>query len=602
MGLYTTLPDGLEEVDVIIAGGGTAGCIIASRIASALPSLSLLLVEGGSNNTGPTISTPLLFLSHLDPNASTNIMYTTAPEPQLAGRQLSIPAGGVLGGGSSINMMTYSRALLRDWDAWDMEGWKGKDMLPFLKMTETYLGPGDKSTHGTSGPIQVSPGPFASPRAADQFMEAAEFLGFPKVDDLNDLVTAYGVQRSLRFISPVGVRQDVATQYLKPRLEDGKHPNLHVLLEHQVVRVFFEGKRAVGVEVVANPKVQPGKSSEARSIRAKKMVVVSSGAYGTPPVLERSGIGSKEVLRRAGVDVVADLPGVGKGYHDHSLVMYEYHTSLEPSETLNAAVANPEFFGKWMQEGNPITGWNGQEVSFKLRPTESDVSNLGENFQRFWDSNFKHGPPRALTQGALVMASLTDPSPARQNILTSNFPLYSESRGHIHITGPRTTDPLDFKSGILTDAEGIDLTAHVWAYKTQREILRRMPVYRGELAITHPKFPPGSASACVDLDTHDAEAVKSLEYTAEDDRAIEQWVREHVSTAWHPLGTCKMAPREKGGVVDKDLSVYGVQGLKVADLSIAPGGISANTANTAMAVGERAADIFIRELSKGLDA
>ena len=180
----------------------------------------------------------------------------------------------------------------------------------------------------------------------------------------------------------------------------------------------------------------------------------------------------------------------------------------------------------------------------------------------------------------------------------ADWTTYPYSRGHIHITGPDVSDPIDFDVGYLKDEHDIDLKKHIWAYKTQREIFRRMRIFRGELAASHPRFPPGSKAAV----TEKAEGpvgggdTDRVEYTLEDDKAIEQHVRETVATTWHSLGTCKMAPREQGGVVDADLSVYGVTGLKLADLSIPPENVGSNTNNTALMVGEKAADIFIREL------
>lgn len=180
----------------------------------------------------------------------------------------------------------------------------------------------------------------------------------------------------------------------------------------------------------------------------------------------------------------------------------------------------------------------------------------------------------------------------------ANWTAYPYSRGHIHVSGPDLTDPIDFDVGYLKDANEIDVKKHIWAYKTQREIFRRMGIFRGELASSHPKFPSGSEAQVVEktdgpmaLDDN-----KRIQYSAEDDKAIEQHVRETVSTTWHSLGTCKMAPREKKGVVDASLSVYGTKGLKLADLSIVPENVGANTNNTAFLVGEKAADIFIREL------
>lgn len=180
------------------------------------------------------------------------------------------------------------------------------------------------------------------------------------------------------------------------------------------------------------------------------------------------------------------------------------------------------------------------------------------------------------------------------------FTVYPYSRGHIHITGPGLDDPVDFKTGFFADAHHIDIKKHIWVYKKQREILRRMETYRGEVASCHPPFAATSEAACVDLSDGPLTDVKDIKYTAEDNAILEKWLRENVATTWHSLGTCKMAPREQGGVIDANLSVYGVKNLKIADLSIPPSNVAANTANTAYAIGERAADIFIKEL--GLDA
>lgn len=176
------------------------------------------------------------------------------------------------------------------------------------------------------------------------------------------------------------------------------------------------------------------------------------------------------------------------------------------------------------------------------------------------------------------------------------FTVYPFSRGHIHITGPNLEDPLDFEHGFFTDAGDIDLKKHIWSYKKQREVIRRMPSYRGEMAQCHPPFAPESMAAIVELSGPLPADVSDIEYSADDDVVLEKWLRSNVGTTWHALGTCKMLPRDKNGVVDANLSVYGVEGLKIADLSIVPRNVAANTNNTALAVGEKAADIFIKEL------
>lgn len=182
----------------------------------------------------------------------------------------------------------------------------------------------------------------------------------------------------------------------------------------------------------------------------------------------------------------------------------------------------------------------------------------------------------------------------------ANWTCYPYSRGHIHITGPNLSDPIDFKVGYLTDKDDVDLKKHVWAYKVSRDMFRRMGIYRGELPSAHPIFPAGSKAAAQPVADGPVPAdAPRIEYTAEDDAAIEQSVREIVGTTWHSLGTAKMAPRAKKGVVDPSLNVHGVTGLKVADLSVPPENVGANTNNTALMIGEKAADMIRRELGIG---
>lgn len=179
----------------------------------------------------------------------------------------------------------------------------------------------------------------------------------------------------------------------------------------------------------------------------------------------------------------------------------------------------------------------------------------------------------------------------------ANYTAYPYSRGSIHITGPSLADPVDFDTGYFSDAHDIDVKKQIWAYKHLREVARRTAFYRGEVAGGHPAFAPGSKAALVDDVAAGAhKSVTDLEYSAEDDKAIEQFLRENINTTWHSLGTAKMAPRDDLGVVDSSLSVYGVEGLKLVDLSIAPENVGANTNNTAFVIGEKAADIIAKEL------
>ncbi|KAI1131378.1 GMC oxidoreductase [Nemania abortiva] len=604
MGLSNTLDQNITEVDVIIAGGGTAGCTIAGRLAEADQTLSILVIEGGRDNyQDPTVVNPGMFYSHLAPGSKTAIFYKAKKSDYLAGREVIVPCGGILGGGSSINFMMYTRAQRDDFDSWKTPGWTGEDLYPFLKKLETYHDSKDEEHHGFDGPVQVSDGPMRMKKSEDDFLLAAAQVGWPEVPDLQTLDHNNAFQRWKRYISPDGKRSDAAHMYLHPRLHDGKHPNLHVLVESQVVRVLFdEDKRACGVEYQSNPLFQsPGAPTlpPKRTVRARKLVVVSSGACGTPPVLERSGIGRADILKNAGVPLVVDLPGVGHDYQDHNLILWPYKTSLEPHETHDDLISGRLSYEEAMKRKDPRLGWNTVDLSSKLRPTEEEVAALGPEFKAAWDRDFRDKPNRPLMLIGLLNAYFgpVDAADPGQYISVGTYTAYPYSRGHVHITGPEVGDPLDFNAGFFSDPGDVDVKKLMWAYKKGREIARRTSMYRGELAASHPPFPASSDAACIAFDeARDTANLKDLEYTAEDDKILEQFLREAVNTTWHSVGTCKMAPREEMGVLDGDLNVYGVEGLKVADLSMTPENVGANTNNTALVVGEKAADIIIREL------
>ncbi|KAI1103022.1 GMC oxidoreductase [Jackrogersella minutella] len=611
MGLYKKLSTDIEEVDIIIAGGGTAGCIVAGRLAEADPGFSILVIEGGPDNyDNPKVVTPGYYYAHLQPDSETTIFYKAAGSKQLADRERIVPQGGTLGGGSSINFMMYTRAQRDDYDSWKTPGWTADELWPYLKKLETYHGPGNPDHHGFNGPIHVSDGSFRSKRLEDEWLRAAEQFGYPEITDLQNLDTNNGCQRWLRYITPEGKRSDTAHAYLHPRLRDGKHPNLHVVVESKVVRVLFdEDKRACGVEFTPNPQFQIQMSYSTphpkQTVRARKLVVVSCGACGTPSVLERSGIGSKDVLDRAGVPVVQEVPGVGHDYQDHNLIAYIYRSSLEPHETCDALNTGRLSFEDAIAQKHPHLGWNFIDLSSKLRPTDAEVAALGPEFQAMWDKDFKHKPNRPSMLMVISGGVLGDSTglPPEQYMSLVPYTAYPYSRGHIHITGPEIDDPLDFALGFFSDENDIDLKHQVWVYKKGREILRRTAIYRGEVADRHPQFPQGSKAAAVEEWDPKAEGgeIQDLEYSPEDDAAIEQFLRENIQTTWHCLGTAKMAPFDQMGVVDKDLNVYRVHGLKVADLSIPPENVAANTNNTAMMIGEKAADIIAKELGLGIN-
>ncbi|KAI7265385.1 alcohol oxidase, partial [Hortaea werneckii] len=603
MPITNKIAHGLDEVDIIICGGGIAGCVVAGRLAAADPELSILLIEGGENNAGKdTITQPALFPMNMIPQSKTAVWYHAKASEALAGREYPLFTGGLLGGGSSINIML---AKAQDFDDWNVPGWTAKDVIPFMRKLEDYHGPGKASVHGYGGPVEVGTGTYVVERTQTEVLRAAKAQGFAISDDLQDPYGNGDFEKALRTVTRDGKRVDAASAYIHPLLQDGNHPNLHVLCESKVNRVLFDdNNRAIGVEYTPNPDFQiiaPGVTARPRlTVKAKKLVVLSAGALGTPLILERSGVGNAEVVQKASVPLVVDLPTVGNGYQDHNLIWWGYKTDLEPHETLDALWAGRMSHEEALRTG--LMGWNTTDVCSKFRPDEKEVDAMGPAFKAIWERDFKDKPSKPLIMAAPMNCGLGDPSllPAGQYLGWATYNAYPYSRGNIHITGPDWEDVPHFETGFFTDADELDILVHIWGYKKIREIMRRTNFYRGELEPTHPQFPVGSNASLERLGESPAsEEVQDLVYDAEDDKAIEHYLRRNIGTTWHSLGTCKMAPREQGGVVDSKLNVYGVQNLKVVDLSIPPGNVGANTANTAFVVGEKGADIIMSEL--GLD-
>ena len=212
-----------------------------------------------------------------------------------------------------------------------------------------------------------------------------------------------GTQKALSYISPKGIRSDVASGYLLPKLKDGQHPNLHILVQHQVLRILFnDDKRAIGVEFKPNPLFNPNSDSPAQSVKARKLVVLSCGALGTPPVLERSGVGNPEILKKAEVNLVAAVPGIGANYEDHPSMLYPYRADLAPEETLDVFTRGELDLAEWIKTGDKRLGWNVMDVSCKWRPAQTDIDGFDPELRQAWDRDFKSKPDRPLVMGAFV--------------------------------------------------------------------------------------------------------------------------------------------------------------------------------------------------------
>jgi alcohol oxidase len=339
-------------------------------------------------------------------------------------------------------------------------------------------------------------------------------------------------------------------------------------------------------------------------VRASKLVVVSGGAFGSPTILERSGIGAEAVLKRCGIEQLVNLPGVGENYRDHNLIFVSYFAADE-TVTMDALWRGEgilqESLAEWNSSGKSLIAQNGLDSKIKWRPDDEELKAMGPAFQPRWKEFFQDRPDKAVaifSAFAGYVQPLSRPLsilPPRGYMSAGYYTLYPTSVGSVHINVTENgKEGIDFTTGYLDDPS--DIIPLDFAYKKMREIFRRMPSYRGEVTIGHPDFPEGSAAACgeasgpVDLNAPD------IVYTAEDDEAINQFNRDLLQTTWHSLGTCAMKPEADQGVVDARLNVYGVTNLKVADMSISPLNVGTNTYTTALLIGERAAMIIAEDL------
>ncbi|KIJ11538.1 alcohol oxidase [Paxillus involutus ATCC 200175] len=597
------------EFDIIFAGGGTTACVVAGRLAAADPSLKILVVESGQHSRDlPIHVQPCQFVANLAPDSTTVSFHVGKPSEHLNGRAPIMQCGRSVGGGSTVNFMVYVRGAASDYDDWAKlgnEGWSSNDLLPLMKKIETYTIKADQPTHGYSGPIQISASAMDL-GVGKQFLDVAKEYdpSRPQVDDNNDLVTADAYSPWYKYIdSKTGRRSDAASRYLYPHSENA---NLQILVGKRVKRVIVENGRAVGIEYTNDAISCPGASTELITVKASKMVVVSGGAFGSPAILERSGIGASPILKKNEVEVVVDLPGVGENYQDHNGVFPLYYASDETTTMDDLWSGNVEleehaaWLKEWERSGKGKIAQNGLDAMVKLRPTAAELESIGPMFQHRWETFFKHSPdkPLAILSAAAGFSGDHSIEPGRKFVCMCYYTLYPESIGTVHIgSGDDPNAPLDFDPCLFSNPA--DVPPLNMLYKKARELARRMPSYRGEAAFVHPQFAADSAAACKEADGPVPISAPDIVYSAEDDKAIEHFHRNVVQSTWHSLGTCAMKPREECGVVDSRLNVYGVTGLKVADMSICPTNVGNNTYSTALLVGEKAAIIIAQDLGIG---
>jgi choline dehydrogenase len=542
-----------DEFDYVIVGAGTAGCLLANRL-SADPGVRVLLLEAGGRDDWIWIHIPVGYLYCID-NPRTDWRFRTEAEAHLNGRSLIYPRGKTLGGCSSINGMIYMRGQREDYRGWveaGNPGWDWDDVLPYFVKHEDHQSldaGGADALHGHGGEWRVE-----KPRIAweilDAFRDAAEQAGIPRSDDFNrgdNFGCGYFEVNQKR-----GVRWNASKAFLRPAQQ---RPNLVVWTDAHVKRVRFEGRRAIGVEVVRG--LGPGGEGTGveRFVRCRREVILSAGAVGSAHLLQLSGIGPGERLREAGVVVVHDSPGVGGNLQDHLQLRLAF--KVEGVVTLNRQ-ANSLFGKAWMgvQYGlwrrGPLTMSPSQLGAF----TRSDPSVATPDLEY-------HVQPLSLDR-------FGEPLHRFPAITASVCQLRPASRGTISLGGPDWRQAPVIRPNYLSDPYDRAVAAN--AIRVTRRIVG-MPA----LAKYRPvEFKPGT------------------EYETEE--ALVRAAGEIGTTIFHPVGTAKMGPdHDPLAVVDARLRVRGVAGLRVVDASVMPTITSGNTNSPTLMIAERGAEMILED-------
>jgi len=524
------------EADFVVVGAGSAGCVMAARL-SEDPATKVVLLEAGGPDNHFWIHVPLGYgKTFADPKV--NWMFQTEPDRGANGRSIFWPRGKVLGGSSSINGMVYIRGQHEDFDHWRQlgnAGWSSTDVLPYFKRAENQQR-GGSEFHGSGGPLSVSDATYSHP-ICDAFIDAAIELGFPRNDDFNGArQEGVGYQQTT---TRNGRRCSTAVGYLHPA---AKRPNLQVITRALTERVLFDGKRAAGVAFREN--------GQPRTVKANREVILCGGAIGSPHVLMLSGVGRAEDLAEKGVAVVHDLPGVGQCLQDH----YSAAVKLRCREpiTFNDVMMNPlrklsvgvQYL---LTRKGPLTMAAGPVALFARTRPELATPDVKVSISPFSSDN-----PAA---GLHKFSGFT----------TIIYQLRPDSRGEIRL---KTTNPADAPAMIpnyLTDPND------------QRTIVDGLKLIRRILATKHfERF-------------IESEYMPGPQVRTDDD--LLHHARQTGGTVYHPTSTCRMGT-DAMAVVDPELRVHGMEGLRVVDASVMPTVASGNTNAATIMIAEKAADLI----------
>ncbi|MEO1265160.1 MAG: choline dehydrogenase [Pseudomonadota bacterium] len=530
--------------DYIVVGAGSAGCAIANRL-SEDHDVSVALIEAGGKDTDPWIHVPSGYYRNMT-NPKITWQYDSGPEPHLGGRMVTWPRGRVLGGSSSINGLLYVRGQANDFNVWRQlgaEGWAFDDVLPYFKKSERQERGGD-DYHGGDGPLGVSNVRMDN-EICEAFRQAAVAHGIPENDDFNG-PRQEGVGY-YQLTNLWGRRSSSARAYLKPAEFRG---NLDVVTNAMTDAIVLEGKRATGVRITRN-----GRSER---LTARREVILSAGAIGSPQILQVSGIGPVDVLHNAGVPVVHELPGVGENLQDHYQARLAYEINGRGS--LNAV---------WHSRVEQA------RAGIEYATTRGGILTIGAGVVGVFA---KTSPDLDEPDMQIHFLPLSSPGTGQglhdfPGVVISVCQLRPESRGHLRIRTADTNDHPEIVSNYLST----DTDRHVLleAMKIGRGIARRRPF--ADFVVR--EFKPGPA--------------------AQTDEELMQFAKDEGWTIFHPCGTCKMGV-DPMAVVDPRLRVRGINGLRVADASIMPRMTSGNTNAPTIMIGEKAADMIKEDRRAGV--